>query len=428
MTKYSLTEEHRAQFDPWAKKWIANALSTKPMDDNDQAETVKAINGQYAAAGLKSPRIVFVPSPLVARFACGFASWIWYQRGLNAKNADAATYAATDAATDAATRAATDAATHAATRAATDAATDAATHAATRAATRAATDAANLSKWYLVIGDLVKLANDLGVGEAGIKCAELAWKQWRGNNQWSGWAAYLSFFRHVAKLPIDYSKWDYYEKACIHAGPMFMHAEFCIVSDRPRVLKVDRQNRPHCADGPFCKWSDGFALYSFHGVRIPAWIIEKPERLTPALIGAEANAETRRVMIERYGQAKYLIDSGAKEIHSDDYGVLYSKEIPGDEPLVMVKVVNSTPELCAKCGGTHGQTQYWKDDDTPYPPQRQCVCGEPAVFKDYFLRVHPELRPMRSGGLGDRQPLTALNAVASTFGMAGDDYVLEMET
>lgn len=35
--KYKLTPEHEAQLRPWADKWIANAMSTKPMDDEDRA-------------------------------------------------------------------------------------------------------------------------------------------------------------------------------------------------------------------------------------------------------------------------------------------------------------------------------------------------------------------------------------------------------
>ena len=138
--------------------------------------------------------------------------------------------------------------------------------------------------------------------------------------------------------------------------------------------------------------SDVENLYFWHGVLVPAFVVVKPEWITVKHIETETNAEVRRVMIERYGQAKYLIDSGAKELHRDDWGILYRKEIPNDEPLVMVKVVNSTPE-------------------------------PDGHFKDYFLRVQPELRPMLKHGLGDHpQKQTALNAVASTFGMTGDQY------
>src|SRR5215467_2577623 len=121
--KYSLTDEHRAQLEPWAEKWIANAMSTKPMDDNDRTICIDAVRRMYAAAGLDPPlNIVFVPSPFVLRFAAGFATAIWHLR-----KQGAATRAATEDATDAATLAATRDATRAATRAATDDATDAAT-------------------------------------------------------------------------------------------------------------------------------------------------------------------------------------------------------------------------------------------------------------------------------------------------------------
>src|SRR5690606_216845 len=74
---YSLTDEHRAQLEPWARRWIANAMSTKAMDDVDRAATRAAVRGLYEAAGLRPPpdhRIVFVPSPFVAAFAAGFAA------------------------------------------------------------------------------------------------------------------------------------------------------------------------------------------------------------------------------------------------------------------------------------------------------------------------------------------------------------------
>lgn len=37
-------------------------------------------------------------------------------------------------------------------------------------------------------------------------------------------------------------------------------------------------------------------------------------------------------------------ESGAQLIHSDETGALYRKELPGDEPLVVVHVLNATPE------------------------------------------------------------------------------------
>jgi len=221
---------------------------------------------------------------------------------------------------------------------------------------------------------------------------------WNGGNQWSAWVSYLSFFRHVAKLPLDYAKWNHYESAAIHGGPRIMHPDFCMISDRPEILLVDDQNRPHCDTGPFCRWRDGFSLYSVHGVRVPAWVIETPGKITVKKIESESNAEVRRIMIDKFGQSKYLLASGAVEIHRDDFGILYRKEIPDDEPLVMVKVVNSTAE-------------------------------PDGSFKDYFLRVNPGLRPLLAENkMGEPQAMTAHNAVASTFGKRGEDYELAEQT
>jgi hypothetical protein len=118
----------------------------------------------------------------------------------------------------------------------------------------------------------------------------------------------------------------------------------------------------------------------------------RPHEITVEMISKEQNSEIRRVMIDRYGPARYLVDSGAKKIQEDEWGSLYRKEVPGDEPILMVKVVNSTAE-------------------------------PDGSYKDYWLRVHPECRPLLADGtFGNPQMLTARNAVASTFGMVGADY------
>src|SRR3990167_1999237 len=73
MGKYSLTDDHKKQLRPWADKWIANAMSTKPMDENDKSEMVKTIHGMYAAAKLDPPKhIIFVPKVLFFKDWRGF--------------------------------------------------------------------------------------------------------------------------------------------------------------------------------------------------------------------------------------------------------------------------------------------------------------------------------------------------------------------
>lgn len=102
------------------------------------------------------------------------------------------------------------------------------------------------------------------------------------------------------------------------------------------------------------------------------------------MIEREENVETRRFMIERYGEANFLIDSGAQAIHSDRFGTLLRKNINGDEPLVMIRVANPTPDLDGSA-------------------------------RTYFIRVPPEMT-------------TARQAVAWSFGLDENGYNPDLET
>jgi hypothetical protein len=171
-----------------------------------------------------------------------------------------------------------------------------------------------------------------------------------------------------------------------------------ILTERPVWLARDDRNRLHCEDRAAIEYSDGWGVHAWHGVRVPRDIIMEPEKITPARIDKEPNAEIRRVMVERFGADRYLTESGATVIHSDEFGELVRKDIPNDEPIVMVRLTNSTEEP----DGTR---------------------------KKYMLRVHPELRPLlEDGQLGEVQAPTARNAVASTFGLRGDEYAPLIET
>ena len=351
---YKLTDEHRAQFEPWRDKWISNAMSTQPMSQEDRAICIEAVNGLYASANLPLPKhIVFVPSPFVLTFAAGFAAAIWK------KSHEAATRAATEAATG---------------------------------------NATPNPSWYRFGANMPAIDKSFGLNGFGLSLAREAYRWFQGGNQWSGYDSYLSFFRHIAQLQLDYSTWQHWETLSLHSGPRIVHADFCMICERPELLLVDAQNRPHNPAGPFCRWRDGSALYSVRGIRVPWDVIEDPSSVTVERIKAESNSEVRRVMIDLYGQAKYLADAKLRLLDSSIWGDLYQETITsGVDPWTAVRVVNGTPDVAT---------------------------GEKAI---YILPVHHECRPMwidETGQkqFGDPQKLTALNAVASTYGATGKDY------
>ena len=168
------------------------------------------------------------------------------------------------------------------------------------------------------------------------------------------------------------------------AGWWWPYEKTAILTERPLELHRDEAGRLDRADGPALAYPDGFALHAWHGMPVPAEFLDGLSGLTPQRIREEENAELRRVMLEHYGYDRYLADSGAEPLQRDETGVLWRITLEGDEPLVMVEVVNSTPEP----DGTH---------------------------RTYWLRVPPRTRTAREG-------------VAWTFGLTEEEYTPQRET
>ena len=185
----------------------------------------------------------------------------------------------------------------------------------------------------------------------------------------------------------------------------WLGADTCVVvSERPLAIQRDQRGRLHADKGPALLYQDGSALAFWHGVHVPLDIILLPAAITLQRILEEPNAEVARVMVTLYGEARFLRDADAEIVHEDDFGTLYRYRLHGRN-LLMVEVVNSTPE-------------------------------PDGSFKNYFLGVHPELRPLPPPGVSawewfrnhPPQALTARNAVASTFSMTGEEYSPDIQT
>lgn len=163
---------------------------------------------------------------------------------------------------------------------------------------------------------------------------------------WASWCAYLSGFRDVIGLDLpQHVAYSHYEAAAMEGGFRVMHEDFCMVSDFPKIILKDSANRPHCDTGPSHEWRDGWALYHIHGVRVPEYVVERPQEITIEKINAEKNAEVQRVMIERYGESRYIEDFGMKPIAKDErFGDIYVKPMEAGTPIAKIRVVNLSPE------------------------------------------------------------------------------------
>ena len=146
------------------------------------------------------------------------------------------------------------------------------------------------------------------------------------------WLAFYEYFRIVCGLDHQTDAIIGHIRQSQSAGWYLPHANICWVSERHHLLLRDERGRLHCASGPAVMYPDGWAIYAWHGVRVPEHIIEQRDWLTVKQIMAEPNTEVRRVMRNLYGNDRFLIDAGAKELDASvNHGArLLSLRLPGD--------------------------------------------------------------------------------------------------
>ena len=141
-------------------------------------------------------------------------------------------------------------------------------------------------------------------------------------------------------------------------GYWWAHDNFIIACDRPRVIRLDDQQRPHCGNAAAIEWRDGFKLHAWHGVAVPANVIEAPATITVEQIKNEAGVEIRRIMRERYGEGRYLVDSGARVIDVD-----YERARKGAAPRCLLEDFEGRRFLVG-CDGSTERVYYMEVDNT----------------------------------------------------------------
>jgi len=152
----------------------------------------------------------------------------------------------------------------------------------------------------------------------------------------------------------------------------------------PTAMRLDEVGRFHSDSAPAIEFADDYKMYFWQNIRLEEELITKPEVLTAKYIAGQPNAEVRRVLIDRYGSRKYLVESRATKVATDSLGVLYYIFVPGQEKVALVKVANHTAE-------------------------------PDGTYKDYFLRVPPNTTTPREG-------------IAWTFGLSEEEYDPTRET
>ncbi len=90
--------------------------------------------------------------------------------------------------------------------------------------------------------------------------------------------------------------------------------EDCVIACDKPVTFWDERKRLHNENGPAVEFSDGYALYSWHGARINPRIITDPESFTTEEIRGMTNSEEVRALAEKLGWDRFLEKLGTKTI------------------------------------------------------------------------------------------------------------------
>ncbi|HET8846324.1 MAG TPA: hypothetical protein VFN35_32985 [Ktedonobacteraceae bacterium] len=141
----------------------------------------------------------------------------------------------------------------------------------------------------------------------------------------------------------------------------------------------DEHGRLHNEYGACIEFRDGWQIYAWHGVVVPAHVILSPEKLTREDWLTTSDIEVRRVIQEM--MPDFVEQLGGRFLDSGTRGCLYAIDLPGD------------PEKVA---------HYVQVSDN-------------STGRIYYLRVPPSLTH-------------ANEAVAWTFGLSEQEYQPEQET
>lgn len=270
--KGGVTPEELLQMHKHRDLWISRSLRTDPIEPE---KIIPAIEGIYAAAGLKKPTVVIVPSPLVMAFSYGAAVAIL----AGAKKPLVKSRPKEKSLEKAAARA------------------------------------------------CYELA-----GKKGIEQAAKWNSSYQGGNMWAANESYLTAFRDIIGIKIpQHEKYHYWEQAAIHGGFRVMHEKFCMVSDFPVLIKTDNGNLPHCEDGPTHKWRDGWSLYHWHGTVVPEeWVINR-ESLTLKVAFSQEDIGKKNAAFQMIGYANILaqLNDGSTKVKGPKLNKLINAMLDG---------------------------------------------------------------------------------------------------
>lgn len=232
----SLTWEQEQQLSSYRDRWLAIGLSTEPTDDDAAREAVRKM---YACGKLDAPKlIIIVDSPLQCVMA-GAMMQSGAQVGAQVRD----------------------------------------------------------QVWDQVGAQVWAQVWDQVWDQVGDQVGAQVWACTFGQQD-AHWLAFYSYMEMIGATGVDALQGLI--DCAQHVNWMLPYETTCIVSRKPKTCALAADGLLHCETGPAVEYNDGFAVYSWRGVRIPEeWVSDRPPEAAKLLHWD--NIEQRRVGCEMLG-------------------------------------------------------------------------------------------------------------------------------
>jgi hypothetical protein len=195
----------------------------------------------------------------------------------------------------------------------------------------------------------------------------------------SSWLAIYQVLGEACGLGPETERLGALWRAVLASSWIVPYQNVCWITSLPSTVKVDRNNRLHCATGPALSFPDGWNIYAWKGVPLPPEIIEDRAAIDGDAIARQPDPVLRRCMLEIMTPERFIREGEATCVATDETGRLWRRRWPNGDVWAAVEVLNGTPE-------------------------------PDGSVKHYFLQVPPGVR-------------TAREAVAWTYGLTELRYM-----
>jgi hypothetical protein len=119
----------------------------------------------------------------------------------------------------------------------------------------------------------------------------------------------------IALKPEAQKAFECLKQILAECGWIFAFENVCYLCSRPTKLSLDSEHRLHAEAESAIEFSDGYKLYSYHGVTLPEKYGQiHPNQWQATWLLEEENAELRRVLIQGIGYAIICSELQATEL------------------------------------------------------------------------------------------------------------------